>query len=266
MKVLSFLFFHFFVTTRAIYYGNKIPIDNIPYVVLLKNENLFCSGALISDRHVLTAAHCVRGNQTVFIGTDHFYQHGNTNQNVQVFTATKFWAHEKFSLPSAVYDVGVVELPTPITFSKDVQKITVSTKRNVENDAEDLEVVTAGFGYSENTIGATQYLYYARMKMIPLAECKNHKPSYVEDLNENHICMTSIKGQPCDGDSGAPVISTKTRELVGIISYVKDAEGGESIDYNDCEASTPTVATRVSSYLDWINEKTGLNLGGEEVK
>ncbi|XP_036347475.1 serine protease easter-like [Rhagoletis pomonella] len=49
--------------TNRIYGGEIAELDEFPWLALLVyNSNDFgCSGALIDDRHVLTAAHCVRG-------------------------------------------------------------------------------------------------------------------------------------------------------------------------------------------------------------
>ncbi|CAG9807574.1 unnamed protein product [Chironomus riparius] len=254
------LTFQLFLATRAIYDGRRAKISEIPYIVLIKNARIYCSGALISNRHVLTAAHCLRKSKTVTvtIGTNTYFENDEENPYAMVIKSNKTWMHEKFSLPSAVYDIGIIELPKNVTFSKSVRPLKISTKRNVENDFNDLEVISAGFGYPENSAGPSTFLLYARLKLISLKECKKFKEYYIEDLNQDHICISSIRGQPCDGDSGSPVISTKTRELIGIISYIKDAENGVDISFNDCQSIVPAVATRVSSYLDWISEKTGL--------
>ena len=78
--------------------------------------------------------------------------------------------------------------------------------------------------------------------MISFDECKKHKSYYIEDLNKNHICSQIIKGKTCDGDSGAVIFSTKTKEIIEILSY----KNGVDLHYNDCEANVPTVSTRVS--------------------
>lgn len=252
--------FHLFLATRAIYDGRRVKISEIPYIVLIRNAEIFCSGALISNRHVLTAAHCLRKseNVTVTIGTNTYYRNKEENPYAIVMRSNKTWMHEKFSLPSAVYDIGVIELPSNVSFSKTARPLKISTKRNVEDDINDLEVILAGYGYPATSAGPSTFFLYARLKLISLQECRKFKDYFVEDLNQNHICMSSIRGQACDGDSGSPVISTKTRELIGIISYIKDAENGTDIGFNHCEANVPAVATRVASYLDWISEKTGL--------
>ena len=55
------------------------------------------------------------------------------------------------------------------------------------------------------------------------------------------------------------MISRKTNKIVGILSYVKDADNGVDMHYNDCVSDIPVVSTRVSSYLNWISNKTGLH-------
>lgn len=261
-----FVVYHLFLLARAIFDGINVKITQLPFIVLLRGSKIFCAGALISNRHILTAAHCVDDNVPikVFIGTDHFYEDHKDNPQTMVIETNKTWTHEKFSLPSAVYDIGVVELPKPLKISKAIQPIIISTRKNVEDDVNDLEVITAGFGYTKNFGGASKRLHYARMKLISLDICKKSKEFYIEDLTENHICMTTIRGQPCDGDSGAPVISTKTRELIGIISFIKDAENGENIYFNDCHAALPAVATRVSSYIHWISDTTGISFSDDK--
>lgn len=61
------------------------------------------------------------------------------------------------------------------------------------------------------------------------------------------------------GDSGASLVSVKTKKILGVLSYVKDAENGHDIGFNDCKSRVPAVATRIQPYIEWINEKSGLN-------
>lgn len=51
----------------------------------------------------------------------------------------------------------------------------------------------------------------------------------------------------------------ETNELIGITSFVKDAEDGKPLWFNECDdSSAPAVYVRVASYLAWISAKTGI--------
>lgn len=57
------------------------------------------------------------------------------------------------------------------------------------------------------------------------------------------------------------MIIAGTNELIGITSYIKDAEDGEPLAENICGSDiAPAVYVRVASYLDWISEKTGIRI------
>lgn len=73
------------------------------------------------------------------------------------------------------------------------------------------------------------------------------------------MSLVPIKVNISDRCLGSPLILEKTGELIGITSYVKDAEDGRPLSRNACDSSTaPAVYLRIASYLEWISEKTGL--------
>ena len=53
----------------------------------------------------------------------------------------------------------------------------------------------------------------------------------------------------CNGDSGGPLVLEGTDTLIGVTSY------GSSYG---CEVGYPAGFSRVTSYLDWIEETSGL--------
>lgn len=58
-----------------------------------------------------------------------------------------------------------------------------------------------------------------------------------------------------------PLVLAETNELIGITSFVKDAEDGKPLRLNDCNSSiAPAVFVRVAAYLEWISEKTGIQI------
>ncbi|XP_070504154.1 mite allergen Der f 3-like [Chironomus tepperi] len=263
LNIIIFTAFHL-SSVSGIYYSKKASKNQFPYNVLIDSLYSFCTGALISDSYVLTAAHCLRnipkrGKVKVVVGSSTTH-----DPDGKTIFADTFWMHENFSMPSAVYDIGLIKLPEPLVSRENIQWIKLSTKVNADLDDDDKEVEIAGWGYTEHFRGTASTLRYTKMNLIPLNKCKKYKSHYVEDMNEDHICTENIEGTPCSGDSGAAIVSTKSKMILGVVSYVKDAESGISIGYNDCRAKVPTVSTRISSYIDWIRDKTGLTFDNDE--
>lgn len=259
-----------FNAVQGIYDGTKASKNQFPYLVYVRSPQFYCAGSLISERHILTASHCLMSirkgtSALVILGMDKNYGWGNSD-GVRVWTS-KFWMHENFSMPSAVYDIGLIELPLPISEyvnnTMKVRPIGISMETDVDLDPYDKDVVLAGWGHVMRYQPAAN-TQFTNMKLINLTECLKYKGHYIENITKDHICTEKIKGMPCDGDSGSGIVSLKTNKLIGVLSYVKDAEDGEDMGYNDCKSKVPAVSTRVASYIDWISSKTGLDFSKTE--
>ncbi|KAG5669780.1 hypothetical protein PVAND_000073 [Polypedilum vanderplanki] len=259
----SFIFIHFssiFLQTFAIYDGNTAKPNQFLHVALILTPDSFCTGSIITNTHILTAAHCLRDTDkvTIHIGTQSIEK---DSLEGTTYVSDNFYIHENFEMPSAVDDIGIIKLPQPLEFNHNIQQIAISTKKNIETDGKDKKVFLSGWGHTVNREDVAENLQYTQMTLISLNECKKYKKHYIEDLGKNHICAKKIKGMPCSGDSGSALI--KDNKIVGILSYVKDAKNGKKIK-NDCKANVPAVSLRISSYLAWISEKTGIQFDEDD--
>lgn len=252
---------------NAIYDGNDATKHQFPYLVYVSSPQFYCAGTLISNRHVLTAAHCLmslrEGDKAKIILGMH--QNGWNKDGLTVWSSNH-WIHENFTMPSAEFDIGIAEIDSIdnlVNNSRLAKPIKIDKTANIDLDPSQKEVIVSGWGHTSRYNPALTP-QYTKMRLISVNECLQYKSHYIESITPDHICAENILGTPCDGDSGAALISTKTNKIVGVLSYVKDAENFTDMGYNDCKTKVPVVSTRISSYIDWISAKTGIDFSKPE--
>lgn len=233
-----------------------------------QKNNFICTGSLISENKVLTAAHCIEAVATqVFIVFDlNFKAVDSKNMNV-LRQAKALYVHPGYNdkqddsdaTTMDTNDIAVIEfegsLPEgykPIEFLKD-QKI---LKRGTE-------VHVAGFGANEVTEEEVTKRDRQFRKELANGDvyCSDEKLTYcfridflgsetlrtgavqIQGFSEKEIRLSEAKGQgTCVGDSGGPLfyISENDYLLVGVTS-----RGSVTCD-------GPAIYTNALEYLDWI--------------
>lgn len=278
---------------RRILNGRDVKGNDFPYTVNIRGPEMHCGGSLLNDEFVLTAAHCLKdseGNRTVqsvsvILGSKSFYAFEDDEPEMVRMKSNIFLIHENFSLPSAQDDIAIIKLPSKIKFNDKIRPVSISTDKEVDQHGNEVLGVISGWGEMDLHEPA-DVLQTAEMKLIPICECFMFQKDYVERITHSHICAKGLSNKsgvvgPCSGDSGetfnwstkttasnqssillyigSSLVLRETNELIGITSFVKDAEDGEPLEYNDCDdGSAPAVYVRVAAYLDWISERTGI--------
>jgi secreted trypsin-like serine protease len=193
---LKFLIFSCIILQiRAIHDGQLAKVRQFPHVALVQGSKYFCSGAIVTDRHVILAAHCLLDTDDV---TVHVGKLSADSSSGQAIVSDTYWMHENFEMPAANDDIGIIRLPEALEFNKMVRKIGISIERNVDLDRDDKDVVLAGWGYTEEANEEADSLRYAEMSLIPIKKCLKYKKNYIEELTEDHICLKKERGMPCE--------------------------------------------------------------------
>lgn len=81
-------------------------------------------GAIISNRWVLTAAHCIQGYTPERLRV--FYGSQSLKGNGSYANIEKLIYHERYNSPRFHNDIGLIKLAEPLTFSNSVQPIDYS--------------------------------------------------------------------------------------------------------------------------------------------
>ncbi|XP_058402318.1 transmembrane protease serine 11B-like protein [Diceros bicornis minor] len=215
---------------------------------LKKNGQHYCGASLISERSLVTAAHCFQKtknprNYTVSFGTKvnpPYMQHG----------VQQIIIHEDYIQGEHHDDIAVILLTEKVLFKNDVHRVCLP---------EATQIFAAGEGVVVTGWGALSYdgeypvlLQKAPVKIIDTNTC-NAREAYNGLVQDTMLCAGYMEGNidACQGDSGGPLVYPNSRNiwyLVGIVSW--GVECGK--------INKPGVYTRVTAYRNWIASKTGI--------
>merc|ERR1719428_70473 len=104
--------------------GHEAQEHQWPWTVaLFIDDAWFCTGALISENYVLTAAHCADG-ATYFdiMAGAHNVRESSEPHRVEI-TSFNGWTHPQWDPNTLSNDIALVELPEPISFNAECNAI-----------------------------------------------------------------------------------------------------------------------------------------------
>ena len=242
--------------------GVEANPHSLPWQTILRFQGRFmCGGVIISNRWVLSAAHCFISMQDanqpynltspedwqVTVGlhkrlkSPEFIEPHRVDVNVK-----SIHLHPLYTDFLKGYDAALLELSNTLDLNDHVQPVCVGSQAPLPGTL----CLVSGFGAvkpPQPTILATslQQVYQT------VSDQQSCNISYDGGISSSKLCIGDRKSSrpknACQGDSGGPIICNSAGhwELHGLPSY----------GYSSCVyRHTPSVSVKVAALVDWLTE------------
>merc|ERR1711892_15149 len=225
--------------------GEEAPEHEFPWQISLRSFGAhICSGSIINQHQVISAAHCMAPLMGPIIDTviagvhDRIGEGGHQKRRI-----ASMEAHENHNEPEFDNDVAIITVTQPFDFSDpNVQPISMFMSDDAEIPAETICNATGwgalwGGGIHPNN------LQWIQIPLLSHEDCVQLYPEYITD---GIVCAGASNHTTCSGDSGGPLVCPDAQgkgKLAGLVSF----------GHKGCPDAG--VFTKVSFYEDWIQAR-----------
>merc|ERR1719336_3725914 len=202
--------------------GQETEVNEYPWQVGLvssSGRSPWCGGSLISNQHILTAAHCTAGGST---------------SSIRVLLG------EHDTSDSMANIVSILTLSSPVTFSKIVSPVCLPASTS-SLYVGSVATVT-GWGTLSSGGSQPDKLQEVDVNVISNTQCASNYGS--NSITSAMVCAADTGKDSCQGDSGGPMVTQENgrHAQIGVVSW---GIGCASPNY-------PGVYARVTSVKSWI--------------
>ena len=216
--------------------GRPADPDEWPWLAALvrrggSGSGQYCGATLISNTHVLTAAHCLepfsKEEILVKLGEYDFSQSGETGD--ETFSVTAMKLHENYNSVTYENDIAIIRLDRPATFSNSIWPICLP---DASQEFTNTRAFVIGWGtiYFGGPVSNT--LQEVNVRVWDNSQCAANYATLDRQVTDTMLCAGETNRDSCQGDSGGPLNCMNRNnnkwELCGVVSWgAKCAEPGK---------------------------------------
>lgn len=265
-KILIIIILNLFMVNNVCAINGGLPaeLEDVPWAVKIYG----CGAALISDTHILTAAHCV-----VKLNADKIKPRGGGESALKklkllpsiknIYIHPEYTNWNKKNIKTKYSDIAILELKTRVILNETIMPVNLPVsgeidKALIQNKQSGVSIM--GWGNSGELIPSTTKLKILNdIYLLPDPLSSYWSDVIIEDelytdLYKNNDLVTTFEtgdyliaknrlGQSCKGDSGGPMIELATNTIIGVSAH----NMGQG-----CGSDKYFFYTDVSKHLDWI--------------
>nr|NP_001247122.1 uncharacterized protein Dmel_CG43336 [Drosophila melanogaster]AFH06440.1 uncharacterized protein Dmel_CG43336 [Drosophila melanogaster] len=231
--------------------GTVASLTSSPWMAFLHSTDgrFICGGSLITNRLVLTAAHCFldRTELVARLGEYDREEYEMCHDSYCTYRieamVERGFRHRHYNPMTMAYDIAILRLYRKVQYTDNIRPICIVIDPRWRKYIDSLDPLTGtGWGKTESEGDS------AKLRTVDLARkhpevCRRYATL---SLTANQFCAGNERSNLCNGDSGGPVGAlipygkSKRFVQVGIASFT------------NTQCVMVSVFTDVMSYVDWI--------------